>query len=205
MLRRCKTKLACCASKSVLKKLVNIIFYPALFLLALLLLQNNMPLFIFDREAIGQGEWWRLLTAHFTHSSTSHAFWDVLAFTGVTFWLSQYSIKQTMVSVFTGIVAVDILLLSAFSSLDYYCGLSGILFSPLLLICYHCLKANSVIVGVLPLLVVCAKILWEAYFQNTLFVDTAWPAYPEAHLAGLMGGLFCMALTHRAREKNKVG
>lgn len=200
MLRRCKTKLACCASKSVLTKILSVMFYPALFLLVLVLLQNNMPLFVFDREAISQGEWWRLLTAHFTHSSTSHAFWDVLAFTGVTFWLSQYSTKQMIVSVFMGIAAVDILLLSAFSSLDYYCGLSGILFSPLLLICYHFLKANSVIVGVPPLLVVCAKVLWEVYFQNTLFVDTAWPAYPEAHLAGLMGGLFCMALTY-AREK----
>jgi rhomboid family GlyGly-CTERM serine protease len=202
MLRRCKTKLACCVSKSVLTKIVNVIFYPALFLLALVLLQNNMPFFIFDREAISQGEWWRLLSAHFTHSSTSHAFWDVLAFTGVTFWLSQYSIKQMIVSVFMGIAAVDILLLSAFSSLDYYCGLSGILFSPLLLICYHFLKTNSGVVGVLPLLVVCTKILWEVYFQNTLFVDTGWPAYPEAHLAGLVGGLFCMAFdSPRARKK----
>ncbi len=205
MLRRFKIKLTCCASKSVLTKTVDEIFYPALFLLMLVLLQTNMSLFVFDREAISQGEWWRLLTAHFTHSSTSHAFWDVLAFTGVTYYLSQYSIKQMLVSVFMGIAAVDILLLSALSSLDYYCGLSGILFSPLLLICYHFLKENSVVVGALPLLIVCAKIFSEVYFQNTLFVDTAWQAYPEAHLAGLMAGFCCMAFTYRGREKNNAG
>jgi len=205
MLRRFKIKLTCCASKSVLTKTVGVIFYPTLFLLMLVLLQTNMSLFVFDREAISQGEWWRLLTAHFTHSSTSHAFWDVLAFTGVTYYLSQYSIKQMLASVFMGIVAVDILLLSALSSLDYYCGLSGILFSPLLLICYHFLKANNAVVGALPLLIVCAKIFWEVYFQNTLFVDTAWQAYPEAHLAGLMAGFCCMAFTHRGRENNKAG
>ena len=159
-----------------------------------------MALFVFDRAAVSEGEWWRLLTAHFTHSSFSHALWDVLAFSGVTYYLSKYSIKQMIVSVFMGIAAVDILLLSALSSLDYYCGLSGILFSPLLLICYHFLKANSVFVGVMPLFVVCVKILWEIYSQNTLFVDTAWQAYPEAHLAGLMAG-YCVLYLLTVGEK----
>ena len=192
-----KAKLTCCASKSVLIKRVNALIYPAVFFLVLAALQNNMALFVFDRAAVSDGEWWRLLTAHFTHSSASHALWDVLAFTGVTIWLSQYSIKQVVVSVFMGIAAVDILLLSPFAAIDYYCGLSGILFCPLLLACYHYLQANRAVLGGLPLLVVCTKVLWELYFQSPIFVDTAWQAYPEAHLAGLTAGLVGIGLYRR--------
>jgi len=152
-----------------------------------------MAVFIFDREAVAQGEWWRLLTAHFTHSSVSHALWDVLAFMAVTLWLSQYSVKQMIASVLLGVVAVDALLLSAYSSLDFYCGLSGILFSPLLLVCYHYRQANRGLVGFLPIVIVCTKLIWEVVVQSTWLVDTVWQAYPEAHLAGLMGGLVCLA------------
>ncbi|MEZ0123725.1 MAG: rhombosortase [Candidatus Reddybacter sp.] len=148
-----------------------------------------MALFVFDRTAVSDGEWWRLLTAHFTHSSTSHALWDVLAFTGVTLWLSQYSIKQMMISVVLGIVAVDILLLSSLSTLDYYCGLSGILFSTLVLACYRFRQVNRGVIGLLPMFVVSTKVLWELSFQSIIFVDTAWQAYPDAHLAGLTAGL----------------
>ena len=195
-----KAKLACCTSKPVLIKTFNALIYPAVFFLVLVVLQNNMALFVFDRTAVIEGEWWRLLTAHFTHSSASHALWDVLAFTGVTLWLSQHSIKHMLASVFVGIVVVDILLFSPYASIDYYCGLSGILFCPLLLVCYHFLQVNRAVVGALPLLVVCIKVIWEVYFQNTLFVDTAWPAYPEAHLAGLVAGLLCIGFTRQARS-----
>lgn len=195
MFQDCKAKLACCTRKSVLIKRVNVLVYPAVFFLVLGVLQNNMTLFIFDRTAVGEGEWWRLLTAHFTHSSFSHALWDVLAFTGVTFWLSQYSTKQMLMSVSLGIVVVDMLLLSPFADIDYYCGLSGILFCPLLLVCYYFLQANRAAVGVLPLLVVCIKVMSEVYYQNTLLVNTTWPAYPEAHLSGLIAGLLCIGFT----------
>jgi membrane associated rhomboid family serine protease len=32
---------------------------------------------VYDRAAIGQGEWWRLLSAHWVHSDSSHAAWDI--------------------------------------------------------------------------------------------------------------------------------
>ncbi len=41
-------------------------------------------------------------------------------------------------------------------------------------------------------------------FPEYTFVDTAWPAYPDTHLAGLMGGLFCITFTDCARENNKA-
>lgn len=196
MLQRRSTTLACRPGKSAFVKtsmqIIKGFFYPLLFLIALVLLQSNMALFIFDREAVAQGEWWRLLTAHFTHSSASHALWDVLAFAAVTLWLSQYSVKQMIAAVLLGIAAVDVLLLSAFSPLDYYCGLSGILFSPLLLVCYHYRQANRGLLGFLPFVIVCAKLVWEVLVQTTLLVDTLWQAYPEAHLAGFMGGLACL-------------
>ena len=34
----------------------------------------------FDRIAISQGEWWRVLSGHLTHWNTDHLFWDAIMF-----------------------------------------------------------------------------------------------------------------------------
>jgi rhomboid family GlyGly-CTERM serine protease len=166
--------------------------------------QANMSLFIFDREAVNQGEFWRLLTSHFTHSSGSHALWDILAFSAVVYWLGRVSVKQVIVAVFVGIAAVDFLLLSAYSSLEYYCGLSGILFSPLMFACYHFWQSNKGVIGVLPFVICIAKVIWEASAKSMLFVDTGWYAYPEAHQAGVLAGLICCTVLHFRKAKIKV-
>ena len=33
----------------------------------------------YDRQAVAQGAWWRIVSGHFVHWSGEHLFWDVLA------------------------------------------------------------------------------------------------------------------------------
>ena len=144
---------------------------------------------VFDKVAIENGEYWRLLTCHFIHSSFSHGFWDVLAFSGSLVWLARYSAKTLVPAVLAGITTVSMLLLSDFSPFQYYCGLSGILFSPLVVAAYHHANHHKNIVGFAPILVISAKLVIDFVSDSTVFVNTNWYAYPESHLAGATAGL----------------
>jgi rhomboid family GlyGly-CTERM serine protease len=149
--------------------------------------QPYFELLVFDKAAITQGEYWRLLSGHFTHSSFSHAFWDVIAFSASLVWLATYSTKALIPSVVAGVLLVNILLLSNWSPINYYCGLSGILFSPLIAAAYLHAKHHKNIIGVMPLLLIVIKLIADLITQETVFVNTQWQAYPESHLVGCCG------------------
>ena len=151
--------------------------------------QQYFDLLVFDKAAITQGEYWRLLSGHFTHSSFSHAFWDVIAFSASLVWLATYSIRALIPSVVAGVLLVNILLLSNWSPINYYCGLSGILFSPLIAAAYLHAKHHKNLIGVMPLLLIVIKLIADLITQETVFVNTHWYAYPESHLAGAVAGL----------------
>lgn len=171
-------------------------FFRTLSLLApiVALCQLFLQQLCFDRAGITNGELWRLFTCHFTHSSGSHAFWDVLALSGSITWLGIYSARAILPAAIMGIVFVDILLLSGYASVPYYCGLSGMLFSPLLVAAYLHARFHRNFPGYVPLAVIVLKLLVDLLSRQTLIVDTAWSAYPESHLAGLLAGCVVVLL-----------
>lgn len=161
--------------------------------------QQSFDLLVFDKNAITQGEYWRLLSGHFTHSSFSHAFWDVIAFSASLVWLATYSARALIPSVVAGVLLVNILLLSNWSPINYYCGLSGILFSPLIAAAYLHAKHHKNIIGVIPLLFIVIKLIADLITQETVFVNTQWHAYPESHLAGAVAGLLVVGVFEKLK------
>jgi len=153
--------------------------------------------FCFDSVAIGQGEWWRLISGHLVHSSFDHLLWDALAFFCVGCYLELKSPKLLLIALLVGFVAVNSLLLSPWSSLQYYCGLSGLLFAPLTLALWIHWQCRKGLLGIAPMLVCISKVVWECSQHSTLFVASNWPAYPQAHLAGIMGGVVACFIGYR--------
>lgn len=164
----------------------------------------NLGQFCFDRVAIiHNGEWWRLITGHLVHSNTSHLFWDVITFAAVSVYLERKQPGLVVPAWLLGMVSVSLLLLSPLSDLSYYCGLSGMLFTPLTLAVIVYQRETRGLIGWLPMWVCSTKLVWELLQTQTLLVNTDWQAYPESHAAGVIGGLLvflCIRLVSSAKE-----
>lgn len=157
---------------------------------------------VFDRAAIAQGEWWRLLSAHLVHGDPVHAAWDIAALLLLGLLFEPRLQWRLPLVLLGGVVAVDAWLWWGEPGLLYYCGLSGIL--------------NSLMVfGLLqwwrderhPLLGVVAaaaglKIILEINAGQALLTQTAWPSVPAAHAAGYACGLVLASVTLRQWKHN---
>lgn len=144
---------------------------------------------VFDRGAVAQGQWWRLITGHFVHSDIQHALWNIAAWAILAGMLERRGAGYMgWVTVF-GIGAVDLWLWWGASSLQWYCGLSGLLNTLLVVVLMDIWwETRRPLVVVMGAMLV-AKLILEIALNQALFTHTAWPSVPWAHAAGFAGGL----------------
>jgi len=149
---------------------------------------------VYQRDAIAGGEWWRLLTGHWVHSDGSHACWDVgaLLLLGVLFetrlgW-------RLPLALLIGTVGVDAWLWWGAPDLLYYCGLSGILNTVLVLGLVELWRELRHPLLLVVLASAALKIGLELRLDGALLTRTAWPSVPAVHAVGYTTGwLFCLA------------
>jgi rhomboid family GlyGly-CTERM serine protease len=150
---------------------------------------------VFDRVAISQGEWWRLITGHWVHSDLTHAVWDIsaLLLLGALFE-TRLQWRLPMVLLLTSL-GVDAWLWWDDPALSYYCGLSGILNGLLIVGLLHLWRDTRHPVVLLTALGAVLKIFVEINTGQSLVTQTAWPSVPVAHAAGYLSGLVIAAGT----------
>lgn len=146
----------------------------------------------FDQTLISEGQLWRLISGHLSHTSTSHLGWDLLAFALAVGYLERHSRRLLLLSLLGGLITVNGLLLSPWSGVGSYAGLSGILFAPLFLSLLIFARKQPSLNGWLPMLICIGKVIWEQFSGQALLSQSPWPPYPAAHLAGLVGGISVM-------------
>jgi rhomboid family GlyGly-CTERM serine protease len=87
----------------------------------------------FNRIAIFSGEYHRLLTGHFVHLGPAHAFMDLAAALMLWIWFGEtLSLRGWLFSLVACGLFISLMLL-AFTEIEWYVGLSGILHGVLLL------------------------------------------------------------------------
>lgn len=144
---------------------------------------------VYDRVAIYQGEWWRLLSGHWVHSDSGHLFWNLGALVLLGWMVETRNRLALLSSLLAGTLGVDLMLWLMLPDLSHYCGMSGVL-NTLLLFAFAAFWRNTTaailtITGMLSL----AKILIEISLGQALLSNTAWESLPQAHLAGWLIGL----------------
>jgi rhomboid family GlyGly-CTERM serine protease len=162
---------------------------------------------VFDRVAIAQGEWWRLITGHWVHSDLEHASWDIAALL-ILGLLFESRLKGELFAVLAlGILGIDLWLWHAAPSVSYYCGLSGILNGLLALGLLRLWRETRHPLIWLTGLGAVIKIIWETVSGGALLTATAWPSLPEVHGVGFFCGLLFAAslLLLNRREVARLG
>lgn len=147
----------------------------------------------YDRAAIGQGELWRLLTAHLAHFGGNHLVWDTAAFLTLGAAAERESRKQCATALGLSAVLIAPVLWLWQPGFQTYRGLSG-LDSALFGLLAGSLLARGdrvpVVAGMLALFGFAAKCLFELATAQTVFASGAgYSPVPLAHLVGLAAGV----------------
>ena len=164
----------------------------AVALIAYMALGAAPEAWIYDRVAIGGGEVWRLVTGHWVHTDPWHALWNIAALLLLGLLFERRLQSLLLMSLIVGTIAVDAWLWWGDTSLAYYCGLSGILNSLLIVGLVRFWQDYRHPLVLLIVLMAVTKIATELIIGQGLFTHTAWPSVPAVHAVGFAGGLVLM-------------
>ncbi|MEE4216843.1 MAG: rhombosortase [Xanthomonadales bacterium] len=154
--------------------------------LALHALPGSMTVLNFGASEILGGQAWRLLTGHLVHADLNHLFWNALGLLVLGVLIERHSRRWLGLAMAAGTLAVNLLLLV--SGLDYYCGLSGVL-NTLLVIALWLEWRSSRSWWVIAVALGCiVKVAIEIGTGDSLVSHISWPPYAWSHLAGMLGG-----------------
>lgn len=155
---------------------------------------------VYDRVAISDGEWWRLLTGHLAHSDTSHLYWNLSAFL-LLGWIVETRNRLTLlIGLVSATIAVDAMLWIALPGLFQYCGMSGVLNTLLLFALATLWRRSTALMLAMIGATSFAKIVWELQAGQALVTETAWGSVPLAHLAGWLIGMTLICYTWLTRS-----
>ena len=166
-----------------------------------LLPEPRRTFLFFDLAQFDRGNFLGLVFGHWLHADMNHLIWNVSALAILGGLLERESRSLFVGSLIAGTVFVNFLLLSPLSTIERYCGLSGILNTVLASLLYlQWLKTRSMIVPCVACLAV-AKAIVESTLQQGIFTDISWPTYAPAHLAGMLAaaGLIVMFDHHNKK------
>jgi len=148
---------------------------------------------VFDREAIAAGEWWRLLTGYWVHSDARHAGWDIAALVILGFVFEPRLTWRLPLLLLLASLGVDAWLWWGLPTLGYYCGLSAVLNSLLVFGLVQMWRESRHPLVLLTALAAALKIVVEINTGQSLVTQTVWPSVPTTHAAGFLCGLLLAA------------
>ena len=157
----------------------------------------------YERTAVLDGQWWRLVTGHLVHADAAHLAWN-LAGAALVWWLfgAEYGRLEWLVIVLASAAAIDIAFLGWMPGLDWYVGLSGVLHGCMAAgLAAWLARAHDPLVLLVAILFA-AKLVFEHWQGPLPFTagTLALPVVVEAHSYGAIGGL-AAALAVRARRR----
>lgn len=147
----------------------------------------------YDRSAIAQGEWWRVITSHLTHWTGSHLLWDLIMFIALAVSAMRISKPGTYGTLLLSAILIPTAVWIFQTEMIHYRGLSGLdsalyVFVLLELIKTQSTKISSVALWMM-LISFAAKVAYEFITGNTLFVQSMGANVSGVPLAHLVGGI----------------
>ena len=149
--------------------------------------ENGRALLRYERSALAEGEWWRLLSAHVIHLDLRHALLNVVGLALVwALFARDYSPKAWVAILLGAIAAIDAGLWLRDSTVQWYVGSSGVLHGALAAGALAHVRRGErdgwLLVGLLA-----TKLLYEQAVGALPFSGND-PVVVDAHLYGVAGG-----------------
>ncbi len=162
----------------------------SLLMIALQFFQDD---FVFKRDEINHGEWWRIVTGNFVHTNYPHLALNLTGFWIMGFlFMDSFKTKKILIStlflsIFTG------LFLYWFSpNLAWYAGFSGVLYGLFLVGAVTAIYQKDYLFGFGVAILIISKVLW-GYFMGGSESSAELigvPVATDAHLFGIIGAAF---------------
>lgn len=143
----------------------------------------------YDRAAILQGEYWRLVSGHLVHASWNHLF-ENLAGVGLLAALfpHDYSLRQWLLLALASLVAIDVGFVCNEPQLEWYVGLSGVLHGLLAAGTVAWWRFETRLLASILTAIFLGKMGYEQVY-GSLPSASEMAVVSEAHLYGTVGGL----------------
>ena len=151
----------------------------------------RFDLLVLDRA---QPRAWAWLTAHFLHTDIVHLGWNVFGFGCLGALGEREDRVRFAMAIAAGIVAVDVWFVWINVDLRFYCGLSGVLNTVLLVTLYALRGRIALRWLILAAVLVALKLGWEWHSGVALLTHSRWPSAVGAHIAGFVAALPLLAV-----------
>lgn len=178
------------------------------FLSLLLQVLNNaeQELFSYDREAIFKGEYWRIVTGHFTHLGWRHLILNLIGLIAIwQIYNKIFSLWLWSVLFLFCAIGVSILFFILSSDIENYVGLSGVLHGVIAAVALYLLLENlsdsfKVInyEAVILFLGLVFKLIYEKIWGGVPLTEAISTGHVlvEAHIFGaVLGGVFSLFIS----------
>jgi rhomboid family GlyGly-CTERM serine protease len=157
---------------------------------------------VWDRAAIADGQWWRLVTGNLVHVTARHLWWDALAVTVAGWFIGTRAPRSLAILTLVAAAVIGLSIFVFCPQVRLYCGLSGVacaMFGYLALLGIRT-GSRARWCGLAMLILVACKVAWELTTGRTIFVPVVGNAYvvlPLAHATGLVVGVLNGAIDRR--------
>jgi rhomboid family GlyGly-CTERM serine protease len=147
----------------------------------------------YERDAVLQGQYWRLLTGHLVHYSGQH-----LLLNGVGLGLiaalfpRDYPLRGWLLILSASVVTIDLGFVFLEPQIEWYVGMSGVLHGALAAGAVSWWRHESKPLALGLIAVLLGKLAWEQW-HGALPLSGDMPVVVDAHLYGALGGALAAA------------
>ncbi|MGI1677322.1 MAG: rhombosortase [Cellvibrionaceae bacterium] len=144
----------------------------------------------FDRTAIEQGEWWRIITANFLQLNWKHLALNLAGIIGIwfIFW-GEFTKRWELLFLLISVISTTALLFFLSPNVKHYVGLSGALHGIFIAFCIASIRQHSTL-SAIGIIGISIKLLNEQFLSsNSLieqFIESS--VIIDSHLWGAFGG-----------------